>query len=268
MTSLSVRLPVGRLARLRFSAPRAVRSLRYASTTAPETNKARILEKPTKFNPPSHGSRRVRPRLYPGPRLSEEELERQKTKRYPNMMPPEGSLMHRILTNRSLHLWITLSTLTFLTFYSVFRSFLHTTTFRDQLPSSEELLWHPVRSMRQFFAVYKLHVAHESQIVADKRRKKQEDAAKRKEFLLAHGVEPGFLTGTWLDNLGTVEGDKRKAAREKAEQVDPTVESPVAMEAVGDAFTSNTSTATPEQQLVEPKRLAEGAKPKRWFGIW
>lgn len=31
-----------------------------------------------------------------------------KTKRYPNMMPPEGSFMWRFLTDRRLHMWITL----------------------------------------------------------------------------------------------------------------------------------------------------------------
>jgi len=81
---------------------------RPASTRAPETDKSRILEKPAKFNPPSHGSRRVRPRAYPGPRITEAEREAMKTKRYPNMMPPEGSFLWRFLTDRRLHMWITL----------------------------------------------------------------------------------------------------------------------------------------------------------------
>lgn len=83
-------------------------SPRMSSSSSAITDKSRILEKPARFNPPSHGSRRVRPRAYPGPRLSEAEVEQQRTKRYPNMMPPEGSFMFRVLTNRSLHLWITL----------------------------------------------------------------------------------------------------------------------------------------------------------------
>lgn len=32
----------------------------------------------------------------------------QKTKRYPHMMPPEGSFMHWFLTDRTIHLWITI----------------------------------------------------------------------------------------------------------------------------------------------------------------
>jgi len=81
---------------------------RHASTSAPISDKSRILEKPTRFNPPSHGARRVTRKIYPGPRLSEEEVTRQKTKRYPNMMPPEGSFMFYFLTDRRLHLWISL----------------------------------------------------------------------------------------------------------------------------------------------------------------
>lgn len=35
---------------------------------------------------------------------------------------------------------------------------------------------------------------------------KVEDAEKRRQFMRAHGVEPGFLTGSWLDQLGMEEG--------------------------------------------------------------
>ena len=83
-------------------------SLRHASTTPPPPPKPRVLEKPERFNPPSHPSRRIRPRQYPGPPLSEHERQAQKVRRYPHMMPPEGSFMHWFLTNRVLHTWITL----------------------------------------------------------------------------------------------------------------------------------------------------------------
>ena len=82
-------------------------ALRYASTKS-STDKSRILEKPTRFNPPSHGARQVKPRMYPGPKLTVEEERTQSTRRYPNMLPPEGTFMHWFVTNRSIHLWITL----------------------------------------------------------------------------------------------------------------------------------------------------------------
>lgn len=86
--------------------------IRYASKSVKKSSKSSkplVLEKPTKFNPPSHGSRiRKDPPRYPGPQLSAEEQARQPTKQYPNMMPPEGSFLHWFINNRTIHLCITL----------------------------------------------------------------------------------------------------------------------------------------------------------------
>jgi hypothetical protein len=89
------------------SLPRFRLSVRHASTTAPP--KTIVLEQPDKFRPPSHPQRlnRRAPRQYPGPPLSEAERKAQKTKRYPHMFPNEGTFMHWFLTNRWLHLFIT-----------------------------------------------------------------------------------------------------------------------------------------------------------------
>ena len=82
-------------------------SLRSASTSPPP--KPRVLEKPERFNPPSHPSRlRSRGPKYYGPALSSHEREAQKTRRYPHMMPPEGTFMHWFLTDRRVHLYITM----------------------------------------------------------------------------------------------------------------------------------------------------------------
>lgn len=82
-------------------------------------DKQRILAKPDKFRPPSHPQRKVlrqrrdgtvvdptEPHNYPGPPLSAEEKEAQKTRRYPNMFPPEGTVMFKFLTSRWIHVWI------------------------------------------------------------------------------------------------------------------------------------------------------------------
>jgi len=170
-----------------------------------------------------------------------------------------------------------------LAIYSVFLSFLNTTAFRDQLPSFSYLLSHPLSGVRQFSSVYKLHVAHESEKVAELRRRKLEDVKKREEFLRAHGVEPGFLTGSWVDKFGTVEGDrareKQKAEREgrvgeKVEGtvgVDREIESPIAMAAavqglnVGSGATLGNNAGDEETVAATPPR--EKRKPKI-FGIW
>lgn len=77
--------------------------LRHASTTPPP--KPRVLEKPDKFRPPSHPARlKSKPKYTYGPDLTQQ----QRTRRYPHMMPAEGTFMHWFLTNRMIHVWITM----------------------------------------------------------------------------------------------------------------------------------------------------------------
>lgn len=76
-----------------------------------KSSKPLVLEKPTKFNPPSHGSRITKgpPRYqYAGPQMTPEEKAAQATKQYPNLMPPEGTFMYWFINNRSIHLYITM----------------------------------------------------------------------------------------------------------------------------------------------------------------
>jgi hypothetical protein len=87
-------------------------SRRCASSTSKDNGKQRTLEQPDKFRPPSHPARRVvqtrngRVVNYPGPKLSEKEEAEQKTRQYPNMFPPEGTVMFSFLTSRWIHIWI------------------------------------------------------------------------------------------------------------------------------------------------------------------
>lgn len=87
-------------------------TIRYASAKAKPAKKGPkqiVLEKPAKFNPPSHPAKKWKePRQYPGPKLSEEEAASLKHKQYPNMMPPKGTFMHWFVNNKSIHLYITL----------------------------------------------------------------------------------------------------------------------------------------------------------------
>lgn len=161
--------------------------------------------------------------------------------------------------------------------YSIALSFISTTAYRDMLPSSSDFFSHPLQSLGQFITVYKLHVAHESEKVAEKRRRKLEDVKKREEFMRAHGVEPGFLTGGWMDKFGTVEGDLAK--KQRAEQnlagqdADREIESPIAMQAVaagpvqGGIGASELGDAT-NQETQQQQQQQEKRKPKLWLGIW
>ena len=91
--------------------PRHPGSRTYASSSTSSSKKPHVLSKPDKFRPPSHPSRKVMkgnrsappPRNYPGPKQTAEEAEAQKTKWYPHMFPPEGSMMYRFLTNKVIH---------------------------------------------------------------------------------------------------------------------------------------------------------------------
>ncbi len=78
--------------------------LRFASTTT-GSDKPIVLEKPERFNPPSHGSRlpkRTTPRHYGGD-LNAAELNTQKTQEYPGLMSPKGTLTHWLWHSYWLH---------------------------------------------------------------------------------------------------------------------------------------------------------------------
>jgi len=85
----------------------AATKVRSASST---TDKPRVLEKPERFNPPSHGSRlpkKQTPRHYGG-ELSAAEKQAQQQRDYPKMMPPPGTWGHWIWSSRWVHLVLTL----------------------------------------------------------------------------------------------------------------------------------------------------------------
>jgi hypothetical protein len=96
-----------------LSRPRnGVAVVRYASKApaAKGANKPIVLEKPLKFNPPSHGSRLPKkqlPRSYGGS-LTRDEVQQQKRTEYPGMLPAEGTWAHYIWTNRTIHIWLTM----------------------------------------------------------------------------------------------------------------------------------------------------------------
>lgn len=100
-----------------FSSSPASSAATASTSTTRKPKPSNTLAKPDKFRPPSHGSRLARggrassrhePRNYPGPKLSEAELEARRTRSYPNMFPAEGTVMHKFLTNRGIHVWISM----------------------------------------------------------------------------------------------------------------------------------------------------------------
>lgn len=112
--------------------------------------------------------------------------------------------------------------------------------------------------------------------MAQKRRKKLEDVEKRKEFLREHGVEPGFLTGSWMERFGTVEGDvarERMVRDERERQVlagvvplvvdEASPKAGVVAEAVSGGEVLDGAGGAVEARQEKPKKPL-----KMWFGIW
>ncbi|KAK2758277.1 hypothetical protein FQN54_004122 [Arachnomyces sp. PD_36] len=168
-----------------------------------EPSSTPTLEKPDKFRPPSHPARRVMlpggrtanaanipaPRNYPGPARSAEEVEASKTKRYPNSFPPEGTVMHRFLTNRGIHVWISMSILFSLAIFTFTTNFKQTSPFAHLLPPWSGLLTAPYSTLSQALSVYKMHVEAVSLQTAEKRKRKVDDVEKRRMYRVAHGME-------------------------------------------------------------------------------
>lgn len=95
-------------------------SLRYASSATAKDARGKpiVLEKPERFNPPSHGSRlstkkhsRPQQPQHYGGSLSAEERAAQSKKEYPGLPPPEGTWGHWFMNSRALHLSITMVSL-------------------------------------------------------------------------------------------------------------------------------------------------------------
>ncbi|KAK0266651.1 hypothetical protein LTR91_007636 [Friedmanniomyces endolithicus] len=243
----------------RLSMPR----LRHASTTTPPP-KPRLLEKPDRFNPPSHGARmRTKPRYYGAP-LSHHERTAQKTRRYPHMMPPEGSFMFYFLTDRTIHLFITLGILLSLVGAIWYKDFLTQTPYTDLLPPNSMLFAHPIAFFRRWAEVYGMHVSYISAQTAERRRAKMDDVAKRSEYRKVHGIgqEEGVFGGWTAKSEREVMGPAfREGGGEGVGQV----------VAVRDASPVAVPAATAGVEAQETFIDFDGKRQpaiKKWFGIW
>ncbi|KAB8076652.1 hypothetical protein BDV29DRAFT_83206 [Aspergillus leporis] len=237
---------------------RAFQSLNRATAThqhitrrcASDNRKPRVLEQPDKFRPPSHPARRVvqtrngkiigrEPVNYPGPKLSEKEKEEQKHRQYPNMFPPEGTVMYKFLTNRWIHIWIAMGVLTSLATFTFTTNFKQSSPFAHLLPSWSGLLSHPIDTVSQALSVFRMHVQHTSVQTREKRHQRIEDAEKRRQYRVAHGLE---------------EEQAEEKSKAEAQVVDD--QSPIAAE--------------PETTQGEGYVDWEGKRRpvKKWLGIW
>ncbi|CAK7204395.1 hypothetical protein SEUCBS139899_007151 [Sporothrix eucalyptigena] len=192
-------------------------SSRPAASSTP-SNAANILEKPAKFNPPSHGSRLPRKNInghtapasmHYGGDLSAAERAAQRTRQYPGMMAPPGTWAHWFWTSRAFHMTVTMSTLAALALYTVFENFRRTSPFVDMLPTMSEAMQHPIMAARQTIEVVRLTEHHRVTAIAERRQMRVDDVAKRTMYRKAHGLDEtvGFgSNGGWFSSSGTNKG--------------------------------------------------------------
>ncbi|KAI8936483.1 hypothetical protein NX059_006888 [Plenodomus lindquistii] len=148
---------------------------------------APVIPQPDKYRPPSHPARKPNRNLdnkVYGPPITEEDRKRMATKKYPNMMSPEGTFSHWFLHNRSIHLWITLGILVSLAVTAWWLDFKSKTVYAELLPSRKDFVRHPFQSTGRFVEVYRMHVAQTSQQYQQQRLKKAEEVEKRKLYRL------------------------------------------------------------------------------------
>ncbi|KAJ5899309.1 hypothetical protein N7495_004053 [Penicillium taxi] len=167
-----------------------------AKAKKPASSKPRVLEKPDKFRPPSHPQRIVAPRrtaagqpVNYGAPLTKAARTAQDKKQYPNMFPPEGTVMFKFLTSRWIHVWISLGILTSLATFTFTTNFKASSPFAHLLPPWSALFTSPFDTISKAFQVYRMDVQHNSMLVREQRQGRVQDAEKRRQYRVAHGME-------------------------------------------------------------------------------
>lgn len=137
--------------------------------------------------------------------------------------------------------------LTSLAFFTFTENFKRTSPFAHLLPSWSGLLSHPIDTIAQALNVYRMHVEHESQLTRERRHRRVEDAEKRRQFRIAHGLEEPEKNGS-----ADVEDDQ----------------SPIAKDADVSSSSSSPSTSQGSEPL-EYRDFSGQVRPvKKWLGIW
>ncbi|KAL8710324.1 MAG: hypothetical protein Q9220_005094 [cf. Caloplaca sp. 1 TL-2023] len=208
------------------------------------------------------------PRQYPGPPISDQQKEEQKTKKYPHMMPAEGTFMFWFLNNRMVHMGITLTVLFSLSIFVFLENFHRTTPFIDMLPPGKDFWSHPLSFIATYGHVYKLHTDHISAETAERRKKKVDDVQKRSRYRQAHGLETegfgGWTVKSNAESLGPV-------IPTQASAIGTTV--PSSESGANGSTSDRTDQATDGQRDADPSTVLNFERQKRppvkrWLGIW
>ncbi|PHH55193.1 hypothetical protein CFIMG_000106RA [Ceratocystis fimbriata CBS 114723] len=230
---------------------------RLAVSEPPSQPKHTVLEKPTRFVPPSHGARLARKNLpkHYGPAFTPDEIKEQNNRDYPTMLPPEGTFAHWFWTSKAVHSWIAIGTLTVLGVTSILMNFSQTSPFKELIPPSSELFTDPTHFIFAWVHVIQLHHADSNQKAIDSRFTRLDDAMKRKMYQRAHGIEQESpitkIFGKIPEPEDQVEAEKLTMAKleEKTKQ------------AIVDAAGGPVETPIiPTSEPTQPR--------KKWFGLF
>ncbi|KAK4101500.1 hypothetical protein N658DRAFT_523973 [Parathielavia hyrcaniae] len=242
-----------------------------SSSSKPPASGTRVLAKPERFVPPSHGSRlpkKTPPRHYGGD-LTGDEAIAQAARDYPGLPPPPQTRAHWFLHSRWIHVVITVGTLSTLAIYTFAINFRATSPFADMLPAASDYLYHPIGSARMLVEVMRLHEAHKTARINDKRRRNVEDVAKRAAYRKAHGLpdEMGLFNQP-MAKFQTEYGDR---AEERAGEAKVAAVGEGESEGGGGvAVVEEVQSKEPEaRRLTDEERRAVVEKAKgKWLGIF
>lgn len=192
------------------------------------------------------------------------------------MMPAEGTFMRWFLTNRSIHIYITLGTLFSLALYTFIVDFRRSSPFTHLLPAKGWILRAPVSGARQWLEVYKLTVEERSREAGERRRRGVEDVAKRREYRVAMGLEEprkeGDVGGGLLDGWLSKEKKLQDVVGDEGDAQSPLATATIADQAV--SATGNVDGSVDPSRLIAEGGPSEAREPvrrkplKKWLGIW
>ncbi|KAI5456337.1 hypothetical protein BGZ63DRAFT_367091 [Mariannaea sp. PMI_226] len=235
-----VRIPLSQNVYIRFASSSSS-SNNNKNNSASSSSNTIVLEKPARFNPPSHGSRLKRnslPKHY-GPELTIAEKMAQSKRDYPGMMAPEGTWMHWFWTSRLLHTAITMGTLVLLGIFTFFMNYAYNSPFKDLAPPISDLWSNPIHFFNAWKYVIVEHEKDKALKAGEHRTRHIDDVAKRRYFMKMHGIEP-------KDPVSVVFGKDEPKSEEELEAA-----------AMGHELPPKPAG---EEKKDEPK--------KKWFGVF
>lgn len=190
--------------------------------------------------------------------------------------------MHWFLTNRTIHLYISLviidpnlavvpqstnkvqGILLFLVFGVWIADFVHNTPFKDLLPPNNMFFAHPFRWIARYIEVYDMHVAYTTAETKEKRKQKVEDVQKRSDYRKAHGIAQGEgILGGWTAKTNAESLGPALQTEETNPSFTRGVDSEKAVQDIEQNAAQNS-----KETFVDFDGKTQSVEQKKWFGIW